>query len=291
MNIVLSVITATKNVIANGRDKMLVRCIESVSKLPVLHEHIICDGASNDGTLDLIHRCANKSSVRVFSEPDRGIYEAFNKGIKRAYGEWVYFLGSDDWIFAPDDLVQTLEEARRASVEMIVSPVRHSDGSRSFNGESDCGNILIIKPYCHQGVLMTKALVERLGYFNEVYRIASDFELCLKAHLANVQCLFLKKSYACFCVEGGASTESKERFERLEISARLLDVSECKRSCLYAKQLLPFATIFRLFMHQNAIIRQGAKYAFLRRVASMLGMLDKTGGPKPLLARINQKCH
>ena len=291
MNILLSVITATKNAITNGRGEMLVRCIESVSRLSVSHEHIICDGASNDGTLDLIHRSANNASLRVFSEPDSGIYQAFNKGIRRALGEWVYFLGSDDWIFSPEDLENTIEEARSASVEMVVSPVRHSTGSENFKGKGDCGNILIIKPYCHQGVLMTRGLVERLGFFNEEYGIASDFEMCLKAHLMNVQCLFLKKAYTCFCVEGGASANSDERHERLEISAKLLNVPESYHGCLYARQLLPFEIIFRLLVHKNEIIRQGARYAFARRVASILGMLDNTGGPKPLFVQINKKCH
>ncbi len=68
-------------------------------------EHIIIDGASTDGTVELLRGIQEQGNVRFISEADNGIYDAMNKGIKLADGEWVFFLGSDDIFF--DDEVLT----------------------------------------------------------------------------------------------------------------------------------------------------------------------------------------
>lgn len=276
----ISIITATKNIIADGRKEMLRRCIASVSSLDC--EHIICDGGSSDGTVDFVKSLAfNFPKLRLDSKLDSGVYSAFNRGVSLANGKWVYFLGSDDYLIDFQKLIETVKEAESKSVEMIVSPVLNSDGSNSFKSRKDCGNILIIKPYCHQGVVMTKSLILRLGGFNEAYRIASDFELCLKAHLENIPCHFNSKQYACFSVGNGLSMAGGgERRERLEIAQKNLRIPRTATKLLFQKQLLPYKIIFSLMCHKNSIIRQGARYALARRIANVIGLLNNEGGPK-----------
>ena len=60
-------------------------------------EVLIMDGVSTDDTLK-VAQSYDDSRIRIYSEPDKGIYDAMNKGIKKAQGEWLYFLGSDDWL-------------------------------------------------------------------------------------------------------------------------------------------------------------------------------------------------
>ena len=87
----LSVIT----VVRNGAETIS-HTIDSVRKQRDAHfEHIIVDGASTDQTLDII-RLNQHERLRWISEPDRGIYDAMNKGIAMAHGEWILFLGADD---------------------------------------------------------------------------------------------------------------------------------------------------------------------------------------------------
>ncbi|MCY1133837.1 glycosyltransferase family 2 protein [Bacteroides fragilis] len=75
-------------------------------------EYIIIDGGSNDGTIEIINKYANKISYWM-SEPDRGIYDAMNKGIKLAKGDWVSFMNSGDSFYSLDtveDVVQFIRE-------------------------------------------------------------------------------------------------------------------------------------------------------------------------------------
>ena len=288
--VMLSVITATKDIIVGDRADQLIRCVESVSKVSIPHEHIICDGASLDGTLDLLNLLSERNNGLVIdSRPDSGIYSAFNRGIYKASGKWLYFLGSDDYLTSPEILSEVIEEANSASTEMVISPVSYSNGSYGFKNMDDCRNILIIKPYCHQGVLMTKTAIERSGLFNESYRIASDFELCLQAHLSNIPSVFIKRCYACFSTERGVSSiDKRERQERLDISRRLLNVPYSGEKLLFSKQLLPYRVIFRLLKHDNPIIRKGARYAMVRRIANILGMLDDMGGPRNAFQKLGR---
>ena len=95
----LTCVTATFNCIKAGNRERLIRCIESVAKLKTEHEHLIYDGASADGTAELLHELEVKTlGLKVISEPDTGIYNAINKGVRDAKGEWFYVLGADDYV-------------------------------------------------------------------------------------------------------------------------------------------------------------------------------------------------
>ena len=78
--------------------KTLSRCLDSViSQSFTDWEVLMKDGVSNDDTI-IIASSYQDSRIRIYSEPDKGIYDAMNKGIDKAQGEWLYFLGSDDWL-------------------------------------------------------------------------------------------------------------------------------------------------------------------------------------------------
>lgn len=95
----LSIITPVRNGAATIRE-----CVASVKKQTLPVEHIIVDGASTDGTVELARRLSPEA--RIVSEPDRGIYDAMNKGILRSSGEIVGILNSDDFYPSPDLLAK-----------------------------------------------------------------------------------------------------------------------------------------------------------------------------------------
>ena len=72
-------------------------------------EYIIIDGGSTDGSVELIKKYSSRIYYWV-SEPDRGIYNAFNKGIYKSTGDYVYFLGADDCLFSKDIISKVVEE-------------------------------------------------------------------------------------------------------------------------------------------------------------------------------------
>ncbi len=96
--VLVTIVTATYNLFKAGRSEYFRQCAESVHAQTYGHiEHIVVDGASTDGTLGLLKEYEDKGWLRVFSEPDKGIYDAFNKALARARGKYIAFLNSDDW--------------------------------------------------------------------------------------------------------------------------------------------------------------------------------------------------
>jgi len=122
----ISIITATYNSGATLRDTM-----ESVLRQTYTQiEHIIVDGASTDNTMDIVRELEPlyQGRLRYVSEPDRGIYDAMNKGIAMATGDIIGILNSDDF-FTTDSIVATLaaeladqETATAASTSTSASP-------------------------------------------------------------------------------------------------------------------------------------------------------------------------
>ncbi len=95
-----SIITA----VYNGK-KYLSRLMASVFQQSYPHiEWIVQDGGSTDGTLELLRPYENR--IRLVSEPDTGVYDAWNKGIARAPGDWALFLGADDFLLSPNTIAQ-----------------------------------------------------------------------------------------------------------------------------------------------------------------------------------------
>ncbi len=174
----LSIITINKN-----NSQGLERTIQSVINQTFRDfEYIIIDGASTDGSVEIIKKYQNKIDYWV-SEPDRGIYHAMNKGIKVAKGEYLLFLNSGDWL--TDDTI----------LEKVFSI--------DFNEDIVYGNIMVdekfIKKYPnkitlkyfledslpHPATLIKKKLFNTIGRYNESLKIAADWEFFLRAIVLN----------------------------------------------------------------------------------------------------------
>ena len=95
----VSIVTATYNAAHTLRDTIESVLAQDYGDI----EYIVVDGASTDGTLALLHSYESRfdGRMRWVSEPDKGIYDAMNKGVKMATGDWIYFLGCDDYLY-PD---------------------------------------------------------------------------------------------------------------------------------------------------------------------------------------------
>jgi glycosyltransferase involved in cell wall biosynthesis len=104
----LSIIT----VVYNGKD-LLPGTVESVRKQTYADiEYLIIDGGSKDGTVELIEQyAAEMPNLRWISERDKGLYDAMNKGLRMATGEFVQFLNCGDWLHAPDTVEKIMEQA------------------------------------------------------------------------------------------------------------------------------------------------------------------------------------
>jgi glycosyltransferase involved in cell wall biosynthesis len=177
----VSVITACRN-----SAKTIAGTLESVNNQSFQNiEHVVVDGASTDETLDIIHRFPVSKSI---SEPDKGIYDALNKGIALSTGDIVGFLNSDD-IYADNDIIQCVVEQFMAhSLDAVYGDVAFIKGddfdrvvrvysSRRFHPSRIGWGWMP----AHPALFVSREIFERRGAFKTDYHIAGDFEFVARA--------------------------------------------------------------------------------------------------------------
>ncbi len=139
-------------------------------------EALIMDGGSSDNTVK-IGQSYNDSRICIYSEPDKGIYDAMNKGIRKANGEWLYFLGSDDWLITPETL-RSVFSVDIDSYDVVYGDVESVQLAPEHGGEWSLSTIEYNR--CHQGIFYKRKVFKELGFYNLDYPVLADFDLNLK---------------------------------------------------------------------------------------------------------------
>lgn len=209
----VSIITSCYN-----REKTIGQAIESVlaQDYPDI-EYIVVDGASKDGSLEVINRYRNRID-RIVSEPDKGMYEAINKGIRMATGDIVGLLHSDDFLYATDTISRIAKRFEETGADFVY-------GNGLFVDAADTGKVvrnwiggtyskwkvrhgwLPLHPTCY----IRKECMDRLGTYDESYRIAADSDLLFRyLYEADLKVEYLDE-YIVRMRMGGLSTDSKRR--------------------------------------------------------------------------------
>ncbi|NEP77380.1 MAG: glycosyltransferase [Okeania sp. SIO3B3] len=167
----VSIITVTLNPGAQ-----LLRCLDSVTGQTYPNvEHIVVDGGSTDGTRELL---AKREGLRWLSEPDKGIGDAFNKGISMAKGQLLGILNADDF-YEPDAVERAVK--RIGVADVVHGPIRYWKGERL-----DClyhpNDALLERDMTigHPSVFVTRQTYEQWGVFDTTLKYAMDYELVLR---------------------------------------------------------------------------------------------------------------
>lgn len=171
-------------VVRNGAGT-LVRAMESVfgQSYPNI-EYIVVDGASTDGTVELIRKYQDRLASWS-SEPDSGISDAFNKGVRQATGEWVGILNADDW-YEPDAVERVMRVSQNADV--VHGAMRYWDGDVICElALPNQGALVREMTINHPTVFVRRSFYERFGGFNIGYRFAMDYELLIRFLLAGAR--------------------------------------------------------------------------------------------------------
>ena len=177
----ISIITATYN-----SSSTISRCISSIYEQTCQGiEHIIIDGSSTDNTLEIIQKTPNRVTL-IISEPDKGIYDALNKGIQQATGEIIGFLHSDDCFYSSETL-KHITNAFTEDVDVIY-------GDLIFVDKKDSNKIVRYwksKPFepkllkqgwmpPHPTLFMRHEVYEKHGLFDATLQCAADYDYILR---------------------------------------------------------------------------------------------------------------
>ena len=217
-------------------------------------EVLIMDGVSTDDTLK-VAQSYNDSRIRINSEPDKGIYDAMNKGIGKARGEWLYFLGSDDWLLN-DNVLHDVFAQDTDSYDVVYGEVEAPHLASNHSGEWTLQTI--DRNRCHQAILYRRQVIRRLGGYNTKYKIWADYDLNLKwffdrkvkkKHIPTVIAHYAEGGYSSVCdaemlkdlswillVRGRRMFSGKEKKELIH-EALLTETSPLKRRVLKLWQL------------------------------------------------------
>jgi len=207
-DILVSIITVCYNSEATVEDTVKSVLSQSYTNW----EHIIVDGGSTDRTVEIIKSYQKQygERLRVYVGPDKGIYDAMNKGIGYAKGEVIGIINSDDW-YEPDALSEVIEKYLKCGDRMAIM----SGGVNRING----GVILYTQhfkhvsgsdfkrnlPLQHPGVFVSKSVYESLGGFDLTFRVAADYDFLWRCYDSNRVIFILLDNVVSNMREGGAS--------------------------------------------------------------------------------------
>jgi glycosyltransferase involved in cell wall biosynthesis len=202
-------------VVYNGKNH-LEKTIESVIGQTYKNvEYIIIDGGSTDGTLDIIKRYEHAIDYWV-SEPDAGIYDAWNKGVRLSTGKWIAFVGADDTYKknAIQEYVNYINSCEGLEPEYVSSKVNLYVGDKKVRVIGNMWNWKMFKKFmntAHVGSLHNRSLFSDYGLFDTEYKICGDYELLLRPR-NKLRAEFVDTVTANMDL-GGISNQNKKAFE------------------------------------------------------------------------------
>jgi glycosyltransferase involved in cell wall biosynthesis len=222
----VSIITVTRNSAKTLEDTILSVLRQDYPDV----EHIIIDGASTDETMAIVRKYRNNIAVTV-SEPDMGIYDAMNKGIRKATGDVIGILNSDDVYMHTGVISRMATELERSGSDVIFADlvyVKPEQTERVVRRFSSAGFKPEMLPFgmapAHPTLFVKKEVFERYGHYKTDYQISADFELMARIfHQTDLKYTYVPETIIKMRL-GGVSTRG--------FSSLLLSNSEMLRACL-----------------------------------------------------------
>lgn len=210
----------------NG-EATLEQCLDSIVRQTYANvELIVVDGGSQDGTLDIV-RNKRAHIADWLSEPDRGVYDAWNKGLKRIHGDWVCFLGADDFFWSENVL-----ERMAASLVLLPAEVRIAYGQVMLLSQSGKPLYPIGEPWpaikerfkqvmCipHPGLMHRRSVFEEKGCFDDSFKIGGDYELMLR-ELLDADASFIPDLVTVGMRQGGISSVPENAIDAMKEARR-----------------------------------------------------------------------
>lgn len=243
----ISVITASYNSV-----KTIEQTITSVISQTYNNiELIVIDGGSKDGTLDILRKYENEISFWI-SEPDRGVYDAFNKGVQHAHGDFIQFLGSDDCL-CEETTIENVVKLIDDNTDILSTPIWLVDEERQMQKIMSNSNAkekaqFDGKMIPHPGMFARKELLMKYP-FDVSYRIAADYLFFLICYYdTDVNFKFVDIPTVFFATTGLSSTssallENEKRKVRNQFGIVIREPAPSKLK-KYVKQMMKIMHVF-----------------------------------------------
>jgi glycosyltransferase involved in cell wall biosynthesis len=168
---IIIVVYNAERTIANAIDSVLHQTYTNI-------ELVIIDGLSSDKTVSIVKNYTDKVGFFI-SEKDNGIYDAMNKGIAAAKGEWILFLGADDCLFSTDILENVFSKINYTGIDFLYGNVELSS-SKKILGTEKTYEQLLEQNICHQAIFYRRDLFAKKGSFSIRYKILADYHYNLE---------------------------------------------------------------------------------------------------------------
>jgi glycosyltransferase involved in cell wall biosynthesis len=204
-------------------------CLKSIGSQTFRdYEVVVRDGGSADDTLKRIGEFKESNAgidIMVLSEKDEGPYDAMNKGVKRANGEWLYFLGSDDELHDENVLATIISRADLATCDVVYGNVKVTGDSgwaknnAIYDGSFDLAKFLN-RNICHQAIFYRTSFHKEIGEYNVRYTVCADWDFNMRCW-TRTTFRHVDTIVAKFCAGGVSTSRSDDSFAR-EITANVL---------------------------------------------------------------------
>lgn len=230
-------------------------------------EYIIIDGASTDGTKEIIQRYKKSLAFEV-SEKDTGIYNAMNKALKHATKDIVCFLNGDDYFLADDVLLLISKEFEMSKADIVIGRIREKDCEPKQVKISDKPCSYYGVPFPHQATFSKRHLYDELSGFDENYQISADYDWMLRTIKNNAN-IHYSDTLVSYYSDGGRSDSEECIAEMYSISNKYMKYDNYDSKAIEEMRRFYFYVIcWRIFERVIKLkdnIEDTSKLTFLNR--------------------------
>lgn len=220
-------------------------------------EYIIIDGVSTDGTMSILEKYHDKIDI-IVSETDKGVYDAMNKGIAKAKGDWIYFLGCDDILLNSSVLKNIFQNSKYEGFDVIYGNVLFKQSNKIYDGEFDAEK-MSNRSICHQAIFYRKHLFQMHGYFDINYRAAADYIFNVHLYCLNPsRWKYINEVIAVYNEEGISMTPEKKYLNN-SFAIRYNNFRKLKSKYILSK--IFWSSYFRYVINHD--IKSSFKYLLL----------------------------
>lgn len=198
----ISVITVCYNAVSTLENTILSVLNQTYPNI----EYIIIDGGSTDGSVDIIKKYADRLAYWV-SEPDNGVYDAMNKGVAVASGNWVNFMNAGDFFYCSETVSTLFVESVDERVACVFGNTIFRYSEKEVLIEYKSSPIHSVMPSCHQSIFCRRQVLLDMP-FNLKYKIAADYDFFHRINKFGWQYKFVNCIVAVYDATGGISSKS-----------------------------------------------------------------------------------